>query len=92
MKTDLKKEIKEEDERRALLNQPVKEIRKITKNNSLNFTAIFGQNSRGKNSPNTQEVTNLGGEKYNSYCDFNFKCSFKIKISKICLHWKSMGY
>ena len=32
MKTDLKKEIKEEDERRALLNQPVKEIRKITKN------------------------------------------------------------
>ena len=41
--------------------------RKITKNNSFNFTAIFGQNSRGKNSPNTQEVTNLGGEKYNSY-------------------------
>lgn len=41
--------------------------RKITKNNSLNFTAIFGQNSRAKNSPNTQEVTNLGGEKYNSY-------------------------
>ena len=41
--------------------------RKITKNNSLNFTAIYGQNSRAKNSPNTQEVTNLEGEKYNSY-------------------------
>jgi hypothetical protein len=41
--------------------------RKITKNNSLNLTAVFGQNSRGKNSPNTQEVTNLGGVKYNSY-------------------------
>ena len=32
MKTDLNKEIKEEDERRALLNQPVKEVRAITKN------------------------------------------------------------
>ena len=32
MKTDLNKEIKEEDERRALLNQPVKEVRTITKN------------------------------------------------------------
>jgi len=41
--------------------------RKITKNNSLNLTAIYGQNSRAKNSPNTQEVTNLVGEKYNSY-------------------------
>lgn len=41
--------------------------RKITKNNSLNFTAILGQNSRGKNSPNTQEVTRLGGERYNSF-------------------------
>lgn len=41
--------------------------RKITKNNSINFTAILGQNSRGKNSPNTQEVTRLGGERYNSF-------------------------
>ncbi len=32
MKTDLNKEIKEEDERRALLNQPVKEVRTVTKN------------------------------------------------------------
>lgn len=34
---------------------------------SLNFTSIYAENSRGKNSPNTQEVTNLVGEKYNSY-------------------------
>ena len=41
--------------------------RKISDKNSLNFTAIYGQNRRGKNSPNTKEVTNLEGEKYNSY-------------------------
>jgi hypothetical protein len=34
---------------------------------SLNFTGIYAQNSRGKNSPNTQEVTDLAGEEYNSY-------------------------
>lgn len=41
--------------------------RKITKNNSLNLTAIYGQNSRAKNSPNTDEVTKSEGIKYNSY-------------------------
>ena len=41
--------------------------KKISKNNSLDFTSIYGQNTRGKNSPNTQEVTDLKGEKYNSY-------------------------
>jgi len=34
---------------------------------SLNFTSIYAQNSRGKNSPNTNEVNNIAGEKYNSY-------------------------
>mgnify|MGYP003575233670 CR=1 FL=1 len=34
---------------------------------SLNFTSIYAYSSRGKNSPNTQEVTDLKGEKYNSY-------------------------
>jgi hypothetical protein len=33
----------------------------------LNFTAIYAQNRRGKNSPNTQEVTDLKDFKYNSY-------------------------
>jgi len=41
--------------------------KKINEKHSLNFTSIFSQNSRGKNSPNTNEVTRLAGEKYNSY-------------------------
>jgi hypothetical protein len=41
--------------------------KKINDKHSLGFTAIYGQNTRGKNSPNTQEVTDLKGEKYNSY-------------------------
>ncbi|MEN9322843.1 MAG: hypothetical protein RL699_623 [Bacteroidota bacterium] len=42
--------------------------RKLSANNSINFTTIFAQNRRGKNSPNTQEVTDLGGGvQYNSY-------------------------
>jgi hypothetical protein len=34
---------------------------------SLNFTAFYTPNRRGKNSPNTQEVFDLGGLKYNAY-------------------------
>ncbi|PCH78315.1 MAG: TonB-dependent receptor [Flavobacteriaceae bacterium] len=34
---------------------------------SLNFTAIYAVNHRGKNSGNTQEVWDLMGNKYNSY-------------------------
>jgi len=41
--------------------------KKINDKHSLNFTSIYAQNSRAKNSPNTQEVTDLAGEKYNSY-------------------------
>lgn len=41
--------------------------KKINDNHSLNFTSIYAQNSRGKNSPNTREVKNLADEKYNSY-------------------------
>lgn len=41
--------------------------KKFNDNHSLNFTAIYAQNSRGKNSPNTKEVIDLKGEKYNSY-------------------------
>jgi len=41
--------------------------KKISDNHSINFTSIYAQNSRGKNSPNTQEVIDLAGEKYNSY-------------------------
>ena len=41
--------------------------KKINNSHSLNFTSIYAQNSRGKNSPNTNEVTAIAGEKYNSY-------------------------
>ncbi|MDI1254647.1 MAG: carboxypeptidase-like regulatory domain-containing protein [Flavobacterium sp.] len=41
--------------------------KKINDNQSINLTAIYAQNSRGKNSPNTQEVTDIAGWKYNSY-------------------------
>ncbi|MDP3312244.1 TonB-dependent receptor [Lutibacter sp.] len=41
--------------------------KKINENNSLNFTAIAAFNRRGKSAPNTQEVYNLKGLKYNPY-------------------------
>ncbi|WP_353149055.1 carboxypeptidase-like regulatory domain-containing protein [Flavobacterium sp.] len=41
--------------------------KRINKKHSLNFTTIYAQNARGKNSPNTSEVNNLKGIKYNSY-------------------------
>jgi hypothetical protein len=41
--------------------------KRINKKHSLNFTAIYAQNTRGKSSPNTAEVNNLMGIKYNSY-------------------------
>lgn len=34
---------------------------------ALNFTSIFAYNRRGRTSPNTQEVIDLKGHKYNSY-------------------------
>lgn len=41
--------------------------KKLNDKHSINFTAIYAQNRRGKNSPNTQEVTDLTSFKYNSY-------------------------
>ncbi|WP_430399650.1 carboxypeptidase-like regulatory domain-containing protein [Flavobacterium sp.] len=41
--------------------------KKINDKHSLNFTSIYAQNSRGKSSPNTQEVADLMGVRYNSY-------------------------
>lgn len=41
--------------------------KKLNNEHSLNFTAIYAQNKRGKNSPNTDELNYLGGIKYNSY-------------------------
>jgi hypothetical protein len=44
--------------------------KRINDNHSLNFTAFYTPNSRGKNAPNTAEVTQLTSEKYNSYWGF----------------------
>jgi hypothetical protein len=41
--------------------------KRINDKHSLNFTSILAQNERGKNGPNTDEVTELVGFKYNSY-------------------------
>ncbi len=44
--------------------------KKINDKHSLNFTSIYSQNKRGKNSPNTAEQSDLAGIKYNSYWGF----------------------
>ncbi len=41
--------------------------KKFNDHHSLNFTSVYAQNKRGKNSPNSLEVEELVGEKYNSY-------------------------
>ena len=41
--------------------------KKLNKNHSLNLTAFTSPNRRGKSSPNTQEVYDLKGYKYNAY-------------------------
>lgn len=42
-------------------------IEKVFGNQSLNLTAMYTPNRHGKNSPNTQEVFDLGGTNYNAY-------------------------
>jgi hypothetical protein len=44
--------------------------KKLTNRNSINFTVLYTPNSRGKNSPNTDEITALTSTKYNSYWGF----------------------
>ncbi|SCX91055.1 CarboxypepD_reg-like domain-containing protein [Flavobacterium anhuiense] len=44
--------------------------KKLNSRNSINFTGFYTPNSRGKNSANTSEVTDLMSEKYNSYWGF----------------------
>ena len=44
--------------------------KRINSKHSLNLTTIYAQNRRGKNSPDTEEVNNLVGIRYNSYWGF----------------------
>lgn len=41
--------------------------KRFSDKHSLNFTGIYAQSQRGRNSPNTREVTDIAGVKYNSY-------------------------
>jgi hypothetical protein len=41
--------------------------KQLNPKHSLNLTAFYTPNRRGKNSPNTQEVYDLGGTTYNAY-------------------------
>ncbi len=41
--------------------------KKINDHHSVNLSVIYAQNNRGKNAPNTKEVTDLMGVKYNPY-------------------------
>ena len=41
--------------------------KRINAHHSINFTSIYAQNRRGKNSPNTTEINDLVGDRYNSY-------------------------
>ncbi|RXJ52531.1 TonB-dependent receptor [Gelidibacter gilvus] len=44
--------------------------KKINDEHSINFTSFYTPNRRGKSSPNTQEVYDLKGIKYNEYWGF----------------------
>ena len=41
--------------------------KKFNDHHSINFTSIYSENSRGKSSPNSEEVRRLAGNRYNSY-------------------------
>lgn len=54
--------------------------KKLNTKHSLNFTGIYTPNERGKNSPNTAEVTLLTSETYNSYWGYQ---NGKIRNSRV---------
>ncbi len=57
--------------------------KKFNDKHSLNLTAIYAQNYRGKNSPNTQEVTDIAGVKYNSYWGYQNGEQRNSRIKKV---------
>ena len=54
--------------------------KKLNDQHSLNITGFYTPNERGKNSPNTAEVTNLTSETYNSYWGYQ---NGKIRNSRV---------
>ncbi|WP_433834679.1 carboxypeptidase-like regulatory domain-containing protein [Flavobacterium anhuiense] len=57
--------------------------KKLNNKHSINFTGFYTPNSRGKNSANTNEVTNLMGEKYNSYWGFQDSEKRNARVKKV---------
>ncbi|UUW10272.1 TonB-dependent receptor [Flavobacterium plurextorum] len=57
--------------------------KKLNNKHSLNFTGFYTPNSRGKNSPNTAEVTSLMGETYNSYWGFQNEKKRNARVKKV---------
>jgi len=69
--------------------------KKINNSHSLNLTAIYAFNRRGKSSPNTQEVLSLKGGRYNSYWGFQDGKKRNSRIQKVeepivllCHYWE----
>ncbi len=54
--------------------------KKINENHSINFTSIVAFNKRGKSSPNTQEIYDLKGIKYNAYWGYQ---NGKLRNSRV---------
>jgi hypothetical protein len=57
--------------------------KKLNAKQAFNFTGFYTPNSRGKNSPNTTEVTQLMPEKYNSYWGFQNGVKRNSRIKKV---------
>jgi len=57
--------------------------KKFNKHHSLNLTAFLSANRRGKSSPNTQEVYDLKGYKYNAYWGYQEGDKRNARIKEI---------
>ncbi len=57
--------------------------KKLNENHSINLTAFITSNRRGKSSPNTQEVYDLKGYKYNSYWGIQEKENRNSRMKEI---------
>lgn len=57
--------------------------KKINLKHAINFSGFYTPNSRAKNSPNTDEVTNLTSDKYNSYWGWQDGKKRNSRIKKV---------
>ena len=57
--------------------------KKLNNKHSLNLTAIYAPNRRGKSSPNTQEVFDIKGIKYNEYWGYQNGIKRNARIKEV---------